>query len=277
MTAQTSRSRRWLFRVAATFVACALVVIAFGYSEDIRDPVVRRAQLFDAAWPRNVPQMSILLMSDLHVQGPDMPPERLGRIVRQVNDLHPDIVVIAGDYDTSQPLATKSYSVDVAVAPLRQLKPRIGTFAVLGNHDRDDRDETRAALRRNGVTVLENDAVQVGPIALGGAHNKARRTVRRLLRLQGMRVIFAHSPDLFPRVPREIPLTLAGHTHCGQMVLPWIGALSTGSRFGTRYMCGLVRENGKTLIVTAGVGASRVPLRVGAPPDMWLITIGGSK
>lgn len=251
-----------------------MALIAFGYSEDIRDPVVRRADLLDAAWPRNAPRMSILLMSDLHVQGPDMPPERLERIVRQVNALHPDVVVIAGDYDTSQPLATKSYPVDVAVAPLSKLRPRLGTFAVLGNHDRDDREETKAALTRNGVRVLENEAVQIGPLALGGTHNKIRRTIKRLLRLKGTRVIFAHSPDLFPRVPREIPLTLAGHTHCGQIVLPWIGALSTGSRFGTRYMCGMVRQDGKALIVTAGVGASRVPLRIGAPPDVWLIEVG---
>lgn len=252
----------------------ALVFVAFGYSEAVRAPIVRRARFSDAQWPRNAAPVSILLMSDLHVQGPDMPPERLERIVQQVNALNPDIVLLAGDFDNSQPLATKIYDVGTAVAPLRQLRPRIGTFAVLGNHDQDEREETRAALVRNGVSVLENDAIQLGPIALGGSHNRAKRTIRRLLRLTGTKVIFAHSPDLFPRVPREIPLTLAGHTHCGQIVLPWIGAISTGSRFGSRYLCGLIREGGRTLIVTAGIGASRLPLRIGAPPDVWLITVG---
>src|SRR4030095_15230008 len=70
-----------------------------------------------------------------------------------------------------------------------------------------------------------------------------------------------------------IALMLAGHTHCGQIVLPVIGAIATACRYRTRYLCGLIQEGGKTLIVTSGIGTSQFPLRIGAPPDMWLITI----
>jgi predicted MPP superfamily phosphohydrolase len=67
---------------------------------------------------------------------------------------------------------------------------------------------------------------------------------------------------------------LAGHTHCGQIRLPLVGALLTESAYGQRYVCGRVDEDGRTLIVSAGLGTSIVPLRLGAPPDMWLVTIG---
>jgi hypothetical protein len=67
---------------------------------------------------------------------------------------------------------------------------------------------------------------------------------------------------------------LAGHTHCGQIRLPWYGAVSTMSEYGDRYACGRVDEAGKTLIVGAGVGTSILPLRLGAVPDMWLIALG---
>jgi len=67
---------------------------------------------------------------------------------------------------------------------------------------------------------------------------------------------------------------LAGHTHCGQIRLPFVGAVSTMSRYGQRYACGLIRENGRTLIVTAGLGTSGLPLRLGAAPDLWLIWLG---
>ena len=67
---------------------------------------------------------------------------------------------------------------------------------------------------------------------------------------------------------------LAGHTHCGQIRLPLIGAVSHHVRYGERYACGRIDEGGRTLIVTAGLGTSILPLRLGARPDLWLVTIG---
>lgn len=69
-------------------------------------------------------------------------------------------------------------------------------------------------------------------------------------------------------------LVLAGHTHCGQMLLPFYGAPVTVSRYGDRYLCGVVREGAQTTIVTAGVGTSLLPLRWGVPPDLWLVRVG---
>jgi hypothetical protein len=66
---------------------------------------------------------------------------------------------------------------------------------------------------------------------------------------------------------------LAGHTHCGQIVLPLIGPLETGSDYGRKYVCGVFRSGLKTLIVTAGLGTSHIPIRIGAPPDIWLISV----
>ena len=67
---------------------------------------------------------------------------------------------------------------------------------------------------------------------------------------------------------------VAGHTHCGQIVLPLVGAISYESRHGRRYACGRVDENGSTLIVSAGFGASVLPFRLGAAPDLWLVEVG---
>ena len=147
-------------------------------------------------------------------------------------------------------------------------------LAVLGNHDRGDPETVTAALQRVGIYVLEDSAVQFGPLAIGGVHRRLPPAIRALRHSPGLHVLVSHSPDAFRRVPRTVPLMLAGHTHCGQIVLPLFGPLQSGSRFGTRYMCGIVRERGKTLIVTGGLGTTRMPIRLGAPPDFWLITIG---
>ena len=86
--------------------------------------------------------------------------------------------------------------------------------------------------------------------------------------------MLSHSPDPFPALHGDVTLMLAGHTHCGQIQLPFLGALFTESRYGRRYACGRMEEYGHTLIVSAGLGTSIVPLRLGARPDLWLITLG---
>jgi predicted MPP superfamily phosphohydrolase len=259
--------------IIAVVVATLLAIIAYGYTEALRDPVVRSITLAEPDWPADTPPIRLVLMSDMHVQGPDMPPARLARIVNQVNALEPDIVVLAGDYSASTYLPTRTYDLTEAVAPLGSLKARLAKIAVLGNHDRDNVADSRAALEGVGLTVLENDAVEIGPLAIGAVHWGLKRALRQLRARQGIKILVGHSPDPFARLPDDVSLMLAGHTHCGQIVLPVIGALVTGSKHGRRFICGTVEGQGNRLIVSAGLGTSRVPLRLGAPPDIWLISL----
>jgi predicted MPP superfamily phosphohydrolase len=271
------RVRRLLLLV----VAFGLALIGWCYWTAIADSVVREADISLPDWPAGVPPMRVLLMSDIHVAGPDMPPERVARIVEQANALHPDIVFIAGDFISDRRVSTHDYSFAEAMAPLAGLRSRLGTVAVLGNHDHwRDAAEARAALRHIGVRLLDNDAVELGPLAVGGLddpftrHEDLGAMLNALSALPGARIVLSHSPDPFPVLPRDVDFMLAGHTHCGQIRLPLIGALSTMSAYGDRYACGLIRENGRTLIVSAGLGTSLLPLRLGAVPDMWLIRLG---
>jgi predicted MPP superfamily phosphohydrolase len=209
-----------------------------------------------------------------------MPPERLARIVRQVNALRPDAVLIAGDLVSDKGTSTRRYTFDEAVAPLRGLRSRLGTYAVLGNHDHwRNGPDARRALTAIGVKSLANDAARAGPLVIGGLddafsrHDDLAATLAAMRRLGGVPVLLSHSPDPFPRVPSAVGLMLSGHTHCGQIRLPIVGALATMSAHGDRYDCGLIREGGKALIVGAGLGTSLLPLRLGAVPDMWAVRI----
>ena len=87
--------------------------------------------------------------------------------------------------------------------------------------------------------------------------------------------MLAHSPDVAPDLPVDVSLLLAGHTHCGQIVLPFYGALGHVSKFGDRFGCGVVHEGSRTTIVSAGLGTSVMPLRLGAPADLWLVRLSG--
>ena len=273
-------ANRLLRTLALLFVVAAVLGAALAgwmYWTAVSDPVVRRTALSMPGLSRPV---RVLLMSDIHVGGPDMPPSRLDGIVARINALHPDVVLIAGDLITEKRLATRLYSMAEAIAPLAALRPRIGTFAVLGNHDYwADPKGARTALRRAGVTVLDNDAAPAGPLAIGGiddaftGRDDVARTVAAVRRLPGVPILVSHSPDPFPSIPRDIRLMAAGHTHCGQVRLPIIGAPKTMSQWGQRYACGRIDEAGRTLVVTAGLGTSGIWFRLGAVPDLWLIDL----
>ncbi len=263
--------------IVAAMATVGVATAAVGYRNALADPIVRDLHL-----PAPIAPTSVVLLSDSHVAGPDMPPERLARIVAQVNALKPDLVLLAGDYVSDKAAATRPYSAQAATAPFAALRPRLGTIAVLGNHDHErGASEMRRALRTAGVTILTNDAVRAGPLAIGGLddattdHADLPATLAALRRTSGFPILLSHNPDPFKKLSGSVALMLAGHTHCGQVRLPILGALTYGSNYGTRYGCGIVRERGRVMVVGAGLGTSELPIRFGTPPDLWHITIGG--
>jgi len=276
-----TRRRLALWLVAALLLGAG-AIIAIGYRNAVSEPVVRRLVLAVPGYPTNAPPVRIALFSDVHVHGPDMPPRRVEHIVEEINALHPDIAVAAGDF-TGNNWIGRDYSIDEAIAPLRGLKAKFGVFAVLGNNDcQAGAGAVSSVLERAGVHVLRNQASSAGPIAVGGMDGRLaamaasrRRTYSALERTPGVKILVAHRPDEFVFAPRSVSLVLAGHTHCGQIVLPLIGPLYTGSDFGRKYLCGVITNRSTVLVVTAGLGTSHMPLRIGAPPDIWLITIKG--
>ena len=267
-------------RALVVGVALCLALIGFAYWSAVRDPAIRRASIGLARWPADVEPITLGFVSDIHVAGPDMPPSRLAEIVRQLNSLGPDLVLIAGDFVSDKRTATRFYEAESALKPLSLLEAPLGTVAVLGNHDHwRGRAEVAEALSLYDVTVLANESMDRGPLTIVGVddaftdHDDLASAVAELDRRQPA-IALTHSPDIFPDIPRTIALTLAGHTHCGQIRLPLIGAISTMSDYGERYACGFTREGGRALITSAGLGTSILPLRFGTAPEIWLITVG---
>jgi predicted MPP superfamily phosphohydrolase len=264
-------------RAVLALAAIGIALVVWMYHVARSDPIIRSALI--NAHELSTP-VRLVLVSDIHVAGPDMPPSRVGRIVGEINALKPDIVLIAGDFVSDKKLSTHQYAIEDAIAPLAALKARLAVIAVLGNHDHwRDAGAVRTQLRRVRIQVLDNDAMRVGPVTVGGVddpftgYDNLGHAVARMRSMPGPRILLSHSPDVFPHAPPDVILTLAGHTHCGQIRLPFIGALSTMSRYGERYACGRVDEGGRTLIVSAGLGTSLAPLRLGAAPDLWVVDL----
>lgn len=260
-------------------LALAAAVLGLGYHNARADPVVRRLRLPLPHWPRDLPPLRLVLLSDLHAGNLAVDAPRLRRVVGQANALHPDLVLIAGDFlpgDERIDAATAT----AALAPLGGLQARLGIVAVPGNHDHwTGLAAVRQALAAARVTLLANQVQRRGPLVIGAVddaysgHDDADKVVSEMRRLSGPRVMLTHSPDLAPQLPPDIPLLLAGHTHCGQVVLPVVGSVGWVRYFEPRYRCGRIVEGGRSTIVTGGIGGT-LPLRYGAPPDLWLLTLG---
>jgi uncharacterized protein len=275
--------RRVFGRALALAMLLALALAVKAWADTMGAPEIRRTEFVHKGLPEGTPPVRIALLSDIHVAGPDMPPERLEQIVAQVNALRPDLVLIAGDLVSEKRLATQVYSPEEIVAPLAKLQAPLGVIVVPGNHDHwFDLPALAAQLVQLDISLLQNGAQQAGPLVIGGLDDDftgradLRKTLAAMDRLDGARILLSHSPDPFPDVPNSVPLVLAGHTHCGQVAYPWGGAPTTMSDYGERYACGLVNEHGKTLVVGAGLGTSLAPVRLFTKPEIWLVTVRAS-
>lgn len=267
-------------RILAALVVLALCLFAYGYGEATSTPRVVRYTVHSTGW--TAPPITIALISDTHAVLPDMPPERLDRICDQVTAQKPDLILLAGDYSSRRTVRIGPVGAGDATAPFAHLRARLGVFAVLGNHDMYSpglAEAVAAGLRRAGITVLRNGAARTGDIWIAGAddgdYGSADVDVAIAQVPAGAPAIFVvHNPDNFERVPNRVALTVAGHTHGGQ-VAPWFTGAIMLPIHHRAWARGLVWDKGRAMVVTSGVGASGVPVRIGVPPEIALIRLEG--
>jgi len=246
--------------------------------------VLREAAVPIARWPPDLGPIRIAALSDVHPGAPHVTLARVRDIVTRVNRAQPDLVVLLGDYVIHGVIGGRFVEPEATAAALRDLRAPLGVYAVLGNHDWwYDGARVRRALEGAGIPVLENAATEVTVngralwIAGVGDQMSGHDDVRRALSQVpdgAPLIVLTHNPDLFPEMPARALLTLAGHTHGGQVNLPFFGRLIVPSRYGSRYAAGHIREDGRDLFVTAGIGTSIIPVRFRVPPEVSLLTVG---
>lgn len=230
--------------------------------------------------PASFHGFKILHLCDLHFRGPCP----LGWLVLSLaEEASPDIVAVTGD------LVGSRAGLREARGLLRLLARRWPTYAVLGNADlrAASADTLAASWSAVGARVLVNQGER---IERGGQHlwlagvNDAH-TGRDFLEaaLAGAEddeavIVLSHSPDLILRPEaRSVDVILSGHTHGGQVVLPYVGPLYARTRLGPRYASGLHQVNGTQLFVSRGVGSARLRLRLHCPPEAALLTLASAK
>ena len=254
--------------------------------------VVTRYAPTPRGWPAGH-NLTITVIADLHAGGPDMTLDHVRRVVDTANLLRSDLIVLLGDFKAWYRFKTEPVADPDWAAELARLQAPLGTWAILGNHDWwHDLAGVRGALADVRIPVLENDAVLIGPPGqrfwLAGigdqlAHIIGPGVFRGVDDLPGTLariqtddpvVLLVHEPDIFPKVPARVALTLAGHTHGGQIRVPFIWPHLVPSQYGARFAYGHVIEDDRHLIVSGGLGTSIIPARLGVPPEIVHVTLG---
>lgn len=295
-------TRRRFLKAMGGLSALGVSTAAYGVGIEPERLKVTRYDLAPPQWPSDF-RLKIAVIADLHACDPWMSLKRIEGIVARTNALKPDITLLLGDYVIGHRRVRRSIPAGEWAPVLGGLKAPLGVHAVLGNHDwwddltvqREGKGHpvARLALEAAGIPVYENDAVRLTkegrPFWLAGlgdqlAHVPARRyrTVKRVgvddlgatlakVSDDAPVILMAHEPDVALRVPPRVALQLSGHTHGGQVRLLGWSPVSTSGR---ELVYGHVRKH-CDVVISGGLGCSIMPFRLGIPPEIVTVTLGG--
>ncbi|MGO9640307.1 MAG: metallophosphoesterase [Candidatus Acidiferrales bacterium] len=303
-------SRRYFFQTAS-FVAGAIPFLgfAYGFADERWRFEVREAELPVANLPPALDGMRIVQLSDIHI-GSFMPVAQVRRAVGMANELNADLAVVTGDF-----LTGAGDPIEDCVAELSHLRAPLGIWGCNGNHEIYAGAEALAAelFRRNGMTLLRQERSELRwngqALNLIGVDYQRQRAMNgvKLQMLQGVEpllrpgmpnILLSHNPNSFPRAAElGIDLTLAGHTHGGQVRVEILDRGFSPAEFITPYVAGLYRRplgapSGASdaellasaasrptslpnalIYVNRGLGTIAAPVRIGVPPEITLHTL----
>jgi hypothetical protein len=276
--------RRFLERTAVAMTTAPFVAGAYGMFYERLNLEISHRRIKIPRLPKVFEGFRIAQLSDVHI-GPFMPAAEIRRYVGIANELKPDLAALTGDFVTWDP-STQSAVVEA----LAGVKAPFGVYGCLGNHEMwaSVEDSITRLFARRGIRILRGERAPIRSggevINLLGVDYQTRSPMgprgQRLVReyLQGVdrlmtpgtaNILLSHNPNTFDRAAElGIDLSLAGHTHGGQLTLEFVHPDLSPSRLITPYVRGWFEKPGGQLYVNRGIGTIFVPIRFCAPPEI---------
>ena len=242
---------------------------------------VREVILTLPGWPTLSRPLRVFFLSDIHLGSHTDDVYRLQRIVSGAALASPDLACLGGDYVNGMLFGGGRIPPEVTSAILAELTPPLGWFVVLGDHDALYGGEHIVnAFRDVGMRVLVNERATLSHYGYEfdvvglGPHEQRPDFLCSVLRGHPS-IILAHDPAAFVHQPRGPYVMLSGHTHAGQIQLPWIGPVVNFSAIPLRWSQGHIVDKDRHLFVTSGVGTSGLPVRIGTRPEVVFLELSG--
>jgi len=278
-TAVDATRRRLLELTTSGLTVAPWLIVARGVQAARASHRVERVTVPVPGLPEALDGFRIVQLTDVHVSE-DMPPALIERFVEIANGLDPDLGVLTGDY-----LALDQWGLEECVATLSQLHTRAGILGCLGNHEIHSEacDRITQAFEHRGVDILRGEArdvawrgetLRVVGVDYQRTGEAPRPGVEELLSAGRPNVLLSHNPNAFPHAAElGFDLTIAGHTHGGQVRVEILEKEISPAVFMTPFVQGLYRRGASHLYVSRGIGTTGLPIRLGAPPEVTLITL----
>ena len=256
----------------AALAASGSVALVAGALATFRDPRLVERQLVVEGLPDSLDGFRIAQISDIHC-GSYVPASRVAAWVERLNREKPDLVAITGDL-----ISSGDGHVEEVARALGGFQAKHGVFACMGNHDYFTKADLAAALERNGITVLKNRGLSIGDLFVAGVDDTwtdKNDLPRAVANANGkFTLLLAHDPNLFPQAVEEgVALTLSGHTHGGQLAVPYLTRRFSLARVITPFAAGLYQIGKSMLYVNVGAGTTGPPVRLGARAELTLLTL----
>ncbi len=273
--------RRFLHAAGAVAVASPFAAVAFGTFVQRLNFQVREVDIPLKDLPKDLQGLRILQLSDIHLSS-FLTEKDLIRVIDMSNELKAHVSLMTGDLITDP-----ADPVDVCIAQLARVKSDAPMLGCLGNHEQyaGILDYTKSQAARFGIEFLrsENRVLRFGDASLNFAGVDYQPFYDRPTYLAGAEklivpgatnVLLSHNPDVFPVSAKQgYDLTLAGHTHGGQVTVEILNQTLNLARIYTRYVSGFYQIGEKSCYVTRGIGTIGLPARLGAPPEITLLRL----
>ena len=271
----------WIKHHAAWFSASVLFCLVWGF---LIEPTIlkTRHHTIEIKKIQN-DNIRIVFLSDIHFAGEHVNKKRVESIVQKINNLQPDLILFGGDFiDGHQPRISVSRrfheDVDLSFAALKGLSASMGVYSVMGNHDVwYDAAYVKEKLIGSDIVVLDNSHIKLDRnlCLVGYADDMTQipsETASKGCTNDELIISIMHSPDSLEVLDRS-NLVLAGHTHGGQINLPFIGRRITSTRSGISYAYGLKIYKGIPVYITSGIGTSILPARFRSAPEIVILDL----
>lgn len=272
-----------MFKKISLILLCLLFICTFFYATNIEPGklVVKEQTLYLPHWNKQLNGLKIGVISDIHAFYGKTDNEKLNKIIQKTNERNPDLILILGDFDAI-PMSKSQDRQKNLSSILKELKAPYGVFSILGNHDYEPANIVKNVLHNANILVLENQTKSlkiknqiVNIVGLKDLwHDEILATeLEEILKDKPSPIIvLSHNPDIFPAIPEKVSLTLSGHTHGGEVYLPFLGAPMVPSDYAQRFRKGHIVENGKHLFVTSGIGTLS-GFRLLNPPEIIILRL----